>query len=102
MVEFRISKDPDGRTLKQILDSINEVAVRLDYLDCRSIQEDIAEIWDRYGYQPTPNELVKAIKILTKNYARGHQLVFVRNPLAWSLYQTWKQFDGEWQNNEKP
>ena len=46
---LKISTEPDKRTLKQILDSINEVAVQLTYLQCGAIQEDIAEIWRRYG-----------------------------------------------------
>lgn len=46
---LKLSTEPDKRTLKQILDSINEVAVQLPYLQCRDIQEDIAEIWRRYG-----------------------------------------------------
>lgn len=48
-MNLKISTEPDKRTLKQILDSINEVAVQLPYLQCRGIQEDIAEIWRRYG-----------------------------------------------------
>ena len=38
----------DTRTLKEILDEINQIAVTLPYLECRTIQEDIAEIWERY------------------------------------------------------
>ena len=48
MSELRLA-GPDTRTLKEILDSINEVAVTLGYMSCRAIQEDIAEIYDRYG-----------------------------------------------------
>lgn len=39
----------DTRTLKEILDSINEVAVTLDYMPCRAIQDDIAEIAERFA-----------------------------------------------------
>lgn len=48
MSELRLA-GPDTRTLKEILDSINEVAVTLDYMPCRAIQEDIAEIANRFA-----------------------------------------------------
>ena len=48
MAELRF-EDPDPRTLKEILDSVNEVAVTLDYMQCRAIQEDIAEIANRFA-----------------------------------------------------
>lgn len=48
MSELRFA-GPDTRTLKEILDSINEVAVTLDYMPCRAIQEDIAEIANRFA-----------------------------------------------------
>lgn len=48
MSELRMA-GPDTRTLKEILDSINEVAVTLDYMPCRAIQEDIAEIAYRFA-----------------------------------------------------
>lgn len=39
-------------------------------------------------------ELRKAAKLLEKNYERGLNGDYVRNPLAWALYQTWKEIDG--------
>lgn len=99
MAELKISTTPDNRTLKQILDSINEVAVRLDYLDCRNIQEDISEIWERYCDVPQTltalPDLCKAVEILVKHYLKGKQRKYVRNPLAWALYQTWKLYDND-------
>lgn len=35
----------------------------------------------------------KAMSILDKKYAEAKKLPFVRNPLAWALYHTWKEFD---------
>ena len=32
--------------------------------------------------------------ILREKYEEGKRLAFVKNPLAWALYQTWKAFDG--------
>lgn len=43
-------------------------------------------------------ELEKAISFLGKNYERAQNLEYVRNKLAWALYQTWKQFDKENKN----
>ncbi len=54
--KLKIDKSPDCRTLEEILNSINDVAVTLPYLLCRSIQEDIAEIWRRYGEKPKPKK----------------------------------------------
>ena len=35
----------------------------------------------------------KAMSILDKKYAEAKKLQFVRDPLAWALYHTWKEFD---------
>ena len=35
----------------------------------------------------------KAMSILDKKYAEAKKLPFVRDPLAWALYHTWKEFD---------
>lgn len=40
----------------------------------------------------------KAIKMLAEEYRRSQAMVFVRKPMAYALYQTWKWFD----KNEKP
>lgn len=37
----------------------------------------------------------KAMSILDKKYAEAKKLPFVRDPLAWALYHTWKEFDDE-------
>lgn len=39
-------------------------------------------------------ELQKAVKLLTRNYEQGLQNAYVRNPLAWALYRTWREIDG--------
>ena len=38
--------------------------------------------------------LNKAIKELTRQYEKAKQLEFVKNKVAYALYQTWKIFDG--------
>ena len=50
MGQYRLvkSQEDDKRSLKEILDDINDYAVQADYLTCRGIQEDLAEIWRRY------------------------------------------------------
>ena len=35
----------------------------------------------------------KAMRILDKKYAEAKKLPFIRDPLAWALYHTWKEFD---------
>jgi len=37
--------------------------------------------------------LEEAIEILKKNYDKAKQLKYINNPLAWALYQTWKEAD---------
>ena len=35
----------------------------------------------------------KAMSILNKKYAEAKKRPFIRDPLAWALYHTWKEFD---------
>ena len=35
----------------------------------------------------------KAMSILDKKYAEAKKLPFIRDPLAWALYHTWREFD---------
>ena len=49
MYKLKFCESEDNRTLKEMLDSINEVAVTLDYCACRSIQEELAAIWEKFG-----------------------------------------------------
>lgn len=35
----------------------------------------------------------KAMSILDKKYAEAKKRPFIRDPLAWALYHTWKEFD---------
>ena len=37
--------------------------------------------------------LERAIKILEKEYEKAKKLEWVRNPIAYALYKTWKQAD---------
>jgi hypothetical protein len=37
--------------------------------------------------------LKKAINLLEEEYERAKKLEWVRNPLAWALYQVWKKAD---------
>lgn len=46
-------------------------------------------------------EYDKAVRMLEKNYANAQRLPFVRSPMAWALYQTWKYFDREAQKKEE-
>lgn len=37
--------------------------------------------------------LEDAIKLLEKEYERAQSMEYVKNPIAWALYQTWKKAD---------
>lgn len=37
----------------------------------------------------------KAIKKFQEYYDRATKMSFIRNPVAWALYQTWKDADRE-------
>lgn len=39
----------DNRSLREILDELNNISHGLGYILHRTVQEDIAEIWRRYG-----------------------------------------------------
>lgn len=42
----------------------------------------------------------KAIKLLEEKYEWAKRQDFIRNPLAYALYQIWKQADGERRDGE--
>lgn len=48
-MNIAISTEQDNRSLKEILDEINEIARQLSYPDWSLIQEDLCEILRRYG-----------------------------------------------------
>lgn len=35
----------------------------------------------------------KAMSILDKKYAEAKKMPFIRDPMAWALYHTWREFD---------
>ena len=37
--------------------------------------------------------LEKAIKLLQQEYDRASRLAFIKNPVAYALYQVWKKAD---------
>lgn len=37
--------------------------------------------------------LEKAIKLLQQEYARASRLAFIKNPVAYALFQVWKKVD---------
>ena len=45
--------------------------------------------------------LQQAIKLLEINYELAKQMDFVRNPLAYALYQTWKKADAKYGKNDR-
>ena len=48
------------------------------------------------AFPPTESrELEEAKKMLEEQYARARNLKYVRNPIAFALYHTWKKFDAK-------
>lgn len=45
-------------------------------------------------------KIEKAIRLLESEYERALKLEYIRNPLAYALYQVWKKVDGEKKNDE--
>ena len=37
--------------------------------------------------------LEKAVKLLEEKYDQAQKMEYVQKPLAWALYQTWKEVD---------
>ena len=37
----------------------------------------------------------KAVRLIKEEYERAKSMEFVRNPIAWALYQVWKKADKE-------
>lgn len=37
--------------------------------------------------------LEKAVKLLEEKYKQAQKMEYVQKPLAWALYQTWKEVD---------
>lgn len=40
---------------------------------------------------PVRPELRKAVELLHKNYEKALNSSYVRNPIAWALYHTWRE-----------
>lgn len=43
---------------------------------------------------PVRTELRKAVDLLHKNYEKALNSPYVRDPIAWTLYHTWKEMNG--------
>lgn len=56
---------------------------------------------DTISPRRTRMTIVKAKELLDEEYARANELKYVRNPLAYALYQVWKKADAEGVTNEK-
>ena len=39
------------------------------------------------------DDIEPAIKILSENYGKALKMDYIKNKLAWALYQTWKKYD---------
>lgn len=75
-----------------------EIPLTLDHSSRRMMQLLIADAQGRVEIIPTEEEtadkdLKKAIKLLEREYEKALNLKFVRNPLAYALFNVWKIAD---------
>lgn len=67
--------------------------------DCGTARLHVSDIdrLERSYYDPAwhigDRAWSKAMSILDKKYREAKKLTFVKDPLAWALYYTWKEFD---------
>lgn len=74
---------------KQVIDWIAPFIHTGDSIDAEDMMWYVREL-PAADVAPVRHELQKAVKMLANNYERGLNSDFVRDPLAWVLYQTWK------------
>lgn len=43
--------------------------------------------------QPSDSKIENAIRVLRSKYNKALSQDYIRNPIAWALYQTWKECD---------
>ena len=66
---------------------------RVKTLLLRQPAADVAEVCFPAELHVGDRAWKKAMSILDKKYAEAKKLPFIRDPLAWALYHTWKEFD---------
>lgn len=90
MYGLKITTDRDTRSLKEILDEMNDIAVTLlNYCAGKTLQDDIAEIWRRYK----GSEWISVINALPET--SDYVLAFLGNEIVIAYYddEHWTQFD---------
>lgn len=76
---------------QELLESIERISVKGNVLDDDWIYRFIQEF---PSAQPdTDSRIEQAIRVLQKNYNLALSRDYIRNPIAWALYETWKEFD---------
>lgn len=85
------------------LEALKQFPIRKDHYDKENGNEDFifgieavleyADSLHAADVAPVRKELRKAVKVLDKNYEYAINNSYVRDPIAWALYQTWKHFD---------
>lgn len=76
-----------------VVDVFSDNPKEISYYEAANLLREVAEA-PTAEVEPVRHELRKAVKLLMKNYDRGLNSDYVRNPVAWALYQTWKEMDG--------
>lgn len=83
----------DKQKLIDILEARADMAIP-DYKPVLLNIAKLVQLLPTAEVEPVRPELRKAVKLLTKNYDRGLNSDYVRNPVAWALHQTWREMDG--------
>lgn len=90
LTEYQLDEIPTA-------DVVDRIALRDALYDADAIMMEGVKIINQFptaGVAEIRPELRKAFKLLEKNFERGFNSDYVRDPLAWALYQTWKEIDG--------
>lgn len=83
--EYVEANFPNDPLLKRIVINL------LDQLPKMEIEDGASE---DSGTVQQDNKLEKAVRLLRKNYDKAKSAGYVRNKLAWALYQTWNEVSG--------
>ena len=84
--------------LKQLSDYMEKLHCSDDYRDGLYRGMEIAESYIKNApavdaVEVPDEQLLRAVKLLLKQYEHSKKSAYVRNPVAHALYHTWKHFD---------
>lgn len=77
-----------------ILNAKAELGVCNEYAACFHNAAKMLELLPAADVTPVRHDLRAAVEVLGTYYERGLNSNYVRDPIAWALYQTWRKMDG--------